>query len=361
MKLSAREIPKFRRRLLHWYRRQKRDLPWRHTRDPYRIWLSEVMLQQTRAAAVVPYYCRFLRSFTNVQALACARTEQVLRLWAGLGYYSRARNFHRTAKEIVARHGGCFPHELDAALELPGVGHYTASAVLSIAYDSPCAVLDGNVARVLARLGALRGDLRAPRRWKQLQSTAQGLLAPKEPGDWNQAIMELGATVCTARAPRCGACPVSRWCRAYALGMAETLPAPRRKRTPVKVRLAAAVLLDRRGRTLVVKDSDGRDGALFSRMWQFPAVRVSRHAQDELRRHLRASLDLRGGQLVPLPAARHSVTFREITLAPFLLRVDCLPKVQGARTLLLAKLNHLPVSSSTRKIAAAALRLPSTP
>lgn len=361
MKLSAKEIPKFRRRLLRWYRRQKRDLPWRRTCDPYRIWLSEVMLQQTRAAAVVPYYRRFLRSFPNVYALARARAEQVLRLWAGLGYYGRARNLHRAAKEMVVRHRGRFPHKLDAALELPGVGHYTASAVLSIAYDSPCAVLDGNVARVLARLGALQGDLRAPRRWKQLQSAAQGLLAPKMPGDWNQAIMELGATLCTPRTPRCGACPVSRWCQAYALGMTGTLPTPRRKRTPVKVRLAAAVLLDRRGRTLVVKDPDGHDGALFSRMWQFPAVRVLRRAQEELRWHLRASLDLRGGWLVPLPAARHSVTFREITLAPFLLRVDCLPKVQGARTPLLAKLNRLPVSSATRKIAAAALRLPSTP
>lgn len=361
MKLSASEIPKFRRQLLYWYHRQKRDLPWRRTRDPYRIWLSEVMLQQTRAAAVVPYYRRFLRSFPNARALARARTEQVLMLWAGLGYYGRARNFHRAAKEIVARHRGCFPHELDAALELPGVGHYTASAVLSIAYDSPCAVLDGNVARVLTRLQAVHGDLRAPRRWKQLQSAAQSLLAPKEPGDWNQAIMELGATVCTPRAPRCGACPVSRWCQAYALGMAETLPTPRRKRTPVKVKLAAAVLLDRRGRTLVVRDSDGQDGALFSRMWQFPAVRVSRHAQDELRWHLRVSLDLRGGRLIPLSAARHTVTFREITLAPFLVRVDCLPKVQGARAPLLTKLNRLPISSATRKIAAAALRLPSTP
>jgi adenine-specific DNA glycosylase len=143
--------------------------------------------------------------------------------------------------------------------------------------------------------------------------------------------------------------------------MAETLPTPRRKRTPVKVKLAAAVLLDRRGRTLVVKDSGGQDGALFSRMWQFPAVRVSRHAQDELRWHLRASLDLRGGRLIPLSAARHTVTFREITLAPFLVRVDCLPKVQGARAPLLTKLNRLPISSATRKIAAAALRLPSTP
>jgi A/G-specific adenine glycosylase len=359
-KLPAKGIPAFQRRLLGWYRRRKRDLPWRRTRDPYRIWLAEIMLQQTRVAAVVPYYRRFLRRFPTLGALAGARSEQVLRLWAGLGYYSRARHLHRAAKEIVARHGGRFPRELEAALRLPGIGRYTAAAVLSMAYGLPEAVLDGNVARVLARLGGLRGDLRAPRRWKHLQSAAQELLEPAAAGDWNQAMMELGATVCTPRSPRCGACPVSRWCRAYKLGIAEQLPSARRKRAPVKLSLAAAVLLDRQGRTLVLKpddcDSTKEDAALFSRMWQFPAVRVSNHAERELRRHLRASLGLEGTELVELGAARHSVTYREITLAPFLLRVERLPRLPGARTPLLAALDRLPVSSATRKIAAAALQ-----
>ena len=359
-KLPAKGIPVFRRRLLGWFHRRKRDLPWRRTRDPYRIWLAEIMLQQTRVATVVPYYRRFLRRFPTLGALAGARSEQVLRLWAGLGYYSRARHLHRAAKEIVARHGGRFPREFEAALRLPGIGRYTAAAVLSIAYGLPEAVLDGNVARVLARLRGLRGDLRAPRRWKQLQSTAQGLLVPAAAGDWNQAMMELGATVCTPRSPRCGACPVSRWCRAYELGIAEQLPSARRKRAPVKLSLAAAVLLDRQGRTLVLKagkrDSTKEDAALFSRMWQFPAVRVSNHAEQELRRHLRASLGLEGTELVELRAARHSVTYREITLAPFLLRVERLPRLPGARMPLLAALDRLPVSSATRKIAAAALQ-----
>lgn len=359
-KLPAKGIPAFQRRLLGWFHRRKRDLPWRRTRDPYRIWLAEIMLQQTRVAAVVPYYRRFLRRFPTLGALAGARSEQVLRLWAGLGYYSRARHLHRAAKEIVARHGGRFPRELEAALRLPGIGRYTAAAVLSIAYGLPEAVLDGNVARVLARLGGLRGDLRAPRRWKHLQSAAQGLLEPAAAGDWNQAMMELGATVCTPRSPRCGACPVSHWCRAYKLGIAEQLPSARRKRAPVKLSLAAAVLLDRQGRTLVLKpgdrDSTKEDAALFSRMWQFPAVRVSSHAERELRRHLRASFGLKGTELVELGAARHSVTYREITLAPFLLRVERLPRLPGARTPLLAALDRLPVSSATRKIAAAALQ-----
>ncbi len=317
------------------------------------------MLQQTRVAAVVPYYGRFLQRFPTVQALARARPEQVLRLWAGLGYYRRARNLQRAAKEIVARHAGRFPRELEAAMRLPGIGRYTAAAVLSIAYGLPYAVLDGNVARVLARLSALRGELRAPRRWKQLQGAAQELLAPESPGDWNQAMMELGATVCTPRAPRCGECPAARWCQAYKLGIAEQLPAARRKRAPVKVTLAAAVLLDRRGRTLLVRytnaDSRSGAGALFSRMWQFPAVKVARRAQQELARHLRALLGLSRGEFVPLSAARHSVTFRELTLAPFLVRLKRLPDATGARAPLLRQLNRLPISSATRKIAAAAL------
>ena len=359
MKLSAREIPEFRRRLLDWFRHSRRDLPWRRTKDPYRIWLSEIMLQQTRVAAALPYYRRFLRRFPTVRMLARARTEQVLRLWAGLGYYSRARNLHRAAREILAQHRGRFPRALDAALELPGVGRYTAAAVLSIAYSSPYAALDGNVARVLARLEALRGDPRAPRRWNELQSLAQHLLAPRAPGDWNQAMMELGATLCTPRAPRCDACPVARWCRAHQLGIAGTLPLARRKRSRVQIQIAAAVLLDRRGRTLVVKDSAGDDGALFSRMWQFPAVKVALRVEEELAQHLRALFgralpSKEGNGFVPLAAARHSVTFREITLSPFLLRVARLPELEGARTPLLAELDRLPVSNATRKIAAAA-------
>ncbi len=362
MKLSTAEIPQFQGRLLDWFRRGQRDLPWRRTKEPYRIWLSEIMLQQTRVAAVLPYYHRFLRRFPTLRALARARTEQVLRLWAGLGYYSRARNLHRAAKDILARHNGCFPRELDAALQLPGIGCYTAAAVLSIAYGSPCAVLDGNVARVLARLGAVRGDLRAPRRWKQLQSTTQELLATQAPGDWNQAMMELGATVCTPRAPHCDVCPVARWCQAYQLGIADKLPTARKKRAPVQVRIAAAVLLDGRGRTLLVKDLKSNDGALFSRMWQFPAVRVTRGAQKELWRHVCALLgptwsNKDGGGMVLLPAARHTVTFRELTLSPFLVRVTRLPEINGAKTPLLGQLDRMPISSATRKIAVAARRL----
>src|SRR5579863_918307 len=284
--VPAAELPTFQAQLLGWFADAKRDLDWRKTRDPYRVWISEIMLQQTRVATVLPYYRRFVKRFPTVDALARARSESVLRAWAGLGYYSRARNLHRAAKEIAARHGGEFPKRLEDALALSGIGHYTAAAVLSIAFGEPQAVLDGNVARVLARLGVIRGDLRQPKRWRKLAAAANVLLPPQAAppitapdgsalttaaGDWNQAMMELGATVCTPRAPQCEACPVARWCRAHALGIALRLPSPRRKSKPVRLTLSAAILLDPRGRTLLLRQKSDHSG-LFSNLWQFPAV-----------------------------------------------------------------------------------------
>jgi A/G-specific adenine glycosylase len=355
LKIRSNEIAKLRRRLLTWFAARKRDLPWRRTHDPYRIWLSEIMLQQTRVAAVIPYYERFLAAFPDVRALASAREDRVLANWAGLGYYSRARNLHRAAKEIVSRHAGEFPREFQSALDLPGIGRYTAAAVLSIAYDAPHAVLDGNVARVLARLGVLRGDLRAPGMWRKLEATVQDSLARKTPGDWNQAMMELGATVCTPNSPRCEECPVERWCRARQLGIEETLPQARSKRDTIDVTLAAAVLLDPRGRTLLVRQPNG-DGALFSRMWQFPAVETARSDErTTLARHLREKFDVEvNGNLTPLAAARHSVTFRNIRLEPYLIRVARLPRVRGGRVTPLGQVQRLPISNATRKIADAA-------
>ncbi|MGA8221378.1 MAG: A/G-specific adenine glycosylase [Candidatus Acidiferrales bacterium] len=346
---------KFQARLLAWFRAYQRDLPWRRSRDPYRIWVAEVMLQQTRIAAVLPYYRRFLRRFPRVQSLARVREQEVLKFWSGLGYYSRARNLHRAAREIVANHEAKFPHELESALRLPGIGRYTAAAVLSIAYDAPLAVLDGNVARVLARLGAIHGDLRASRRWKSLAAAAQELLASEAPGDWNQALMELGETICTPQAPRCGACPVSQWCHAYVQGVVAEIPAPRGKRATVQVKIAAAILVDARGRTILVRDPGAHDRVLFSRMWQFPAVEVARDAEADLEEHLRATLKIAPVPLEALTHARHAVTYRNITLLPFLVRVERLPKLPRTRIVALDGLARLPVSSATRKIAQAAV------
>ena len=355
----------FRRRLLRWFEKRKRDLPWRRIRDPYRIWLSEVMLQQTRVAAVLPYYERFLARFPTITSLASAPEQEVLRVWSGLGYYSRARNLHCAAKEIVSRFGGRFPSKLEDALSLPGVGQYTASAVLSIAYGETHAVLDGNVARVLARLGAIRGDLRVAARWRDLQKEAQRLLDAKHPGEWNQAMMELGATVCTPRSPYCASCPLAKGCRARALGMTGVIPEKRRKRAPVRIEIAAAILLDTRGRTLLVdagraaeaSAGNGDLAVLFSRLWQFPAVTVRRADRIELSAHLRRLLESANGfdfRLKPLKPARHAVTYREITLSPYLGRVQRLPSLRGAKRVALADLARLPVSNATRKLAAAA-------
>jgi A/G-specific adenine glycosylase len=350
--LPPAQLRTFQKRLLRWFRAHKRDLPWRASRDPYRIWVAEVMLQQTRIAAVMPYYDRFLKNLRDVESLASAPITKVLKLWSGLGYYRRARNLHRAAKEIVAHHEGKFPRTLDQALELPGIGTYTAAAVLSIAYDVPLGVVDGNVARVLARLRAIRGDLRAPRRWRELATAAQDWLARDSPGDWNQTLMELGEVICTPQIPRCEICPVSKWCRAYKLGLTQKIPAPRLKRATEHIKIAAAILRDPRGRTILVKDPGAHDHVLFSRMWQFPAVQVARHPEHELEAHVRATLGIACVALQELPAARHGVTFRNITLLPFLVHVDQLPKLPRTRILSLENLSHLPISNATRKIAA---------
>ena len=378
IELSARQLAAFRRELLKWFRAHRRALPWRvlpqaaHAEastgpvhaaakrdgNSYRIWLSEVMLQQTRISAVIPYYERFMSKFPTARSLATAGEQEVLRHWAGLGYYSRARNLHRAAREIVERHGGEFPRSHPEALALPGVGTYMAAAVLSMAYDAPHAVVDGNVARVLARLGAVHGDLRAPRTWKRLAADAQTLLAPESPGDWNEAMMELGETICTPRTPRCEECPVARFCSARKRGLQNKIPAARRKRESVIVRIAAAVLLDSQRRTALVKDPGVHDAVLFSRMWQFPAAEVTgSDPEAELRSHLATTLGIRPEKLTPLPAARHAVTFRNITLLPFLALLPELPAGPRVRAIQLKKLSKIPVSSATRKIAAAVLRM----
>jgi len=353
--LAGRTLKTFQTRMLAWFRAHQRDLPWRRGRDPYRIWVAEVMLQQTRIAAVMPYYDRFLARFPTMQTLARASKLEVLKLWSGLGYYKRARNLHRAAKIIVTQHKGQFPRELEAALELPGIGAYTAAAVLSIAYDVPLAVLDGNVARVLARIKGIRGDLRAPKNWRLLTTVAKGLLAAQSPGDWNQSLMELGEVVCTPQSPRCAECPVARHCRANAQGLTGEIPSPRRKRAPVYMKIAAAILRDPRGRTLLVQDPGAHDTVLFSRMWQFPAVEVTSHPKAELDAHLRKTLSVTKISLEALAAARHGVTFRSVTLLPFLANVHALPKLPRTRILPLKNLSKLPISSATRKIASAAV------
>jgi A/G-specific adenine glycosylase len=363
--LNGRELTTFRKQLLAWFRQFQRELPWRGTKDPYRIWLSEIMLQQTRVVAVIPYYEKFLQGFPDVHALAAAPQEEVLRLWSGLGYYSRARNLQKAAQQIVAKHGGQFPTRLEDVLDLPGIGNYTAAAILSIGFNGKHAVLDGNVARVLARLGAIHGDLREPRRWQKLQKTADALLDANSPGDWNQAMMELGATVCTPKSPQCLLCPVGAFCQARKLGIAEDLPEKRKKRVTVQITLAAAVFADENDRTLLLpppqeKNEEGIADfipTIVSRLWHFPIISANGDPAAKLRAFLKRFLP--GGRnaqwkLAPAAKVRHAVTYRDITIFPFRINLKKFPRIPGAKYVPLHDLSVLPVSNLTRKVAQAA-------
>jgi A/G-specific adenine glycosylase len=364
--LHGRELAAFRKQLFAWFRQFQRDLPWRRTSDPYRTWLSEIMLQQTRVAAAIPYYERFLQRFPDVHSLAAAPQEEVLRLWSGLGYYSRAHNLQKAAQQIVAKHGGKFPERLVEALALPGIGNYTAAAVLSIAFGEKLAVLDGNVARVLSRVQAIKGDIRESKRWKQLQTAADDLLEPKSPGDWNQAMMELGATLCTPKSPQCLLCPVMQFCEGRKLGIAESLPEKRKKRAIVEVTLAAAIFSDKRAQTLILppprgakeKTSADHVPTLVSRMWHFPTISVTGDPATDLFEFLRKQfpgVQINKPQLAPVGKVRHAVTYRAITILPFLIGLKTLPRASGAKQVPLSDISSLPVSNLTRKVARAAL------
>jgi len=310
------------------------------------VWVSEVMLQQTTVKAVVPYYERFLERFPTLASLADAREEDVLALWSGLGYYHRARNLLRGARHVAARHGGAFPKSLDAALAIPGVGLYTASAVLSIAYGQPLPVVDGNVRRVLARAFALRGP-----RWRKdgpFYNLAEELLDRDAPGDFNQALMELGATVCTPKLPACPACPLERGCLAHARGLEERLPEGRSRRTPVAVVVAAA-LVEQRGRMLLVRRPEGR---LMGRMWELPQTGLESKGRMDLVRELRErhGLEIECGPLVA--RARHAITWRRISLVGYRARLrGRLPKdPERFRWTSPDEIAAIPMSSMTRKL-----------
>lgn len=250
----------FRRRLLNWYSQNKRELPWRKDRDPYRVWVSEVMLQQTRVAAVLEHYARFLRRFPTVKHLAAARESSVLALWSGLGYYRRGRMLHAAAKKVVRERAADFPRSAEELRSLPGIGRYTAAAISSIAFDEAVAVVDGNVERVLQRL--LGKELTARTLW----NTAEGLLEPRRPGDFNQAMMELGAMVCTPMAPRCLLCPVREFCRNRG-EIAQKRKLTRQKKADIHYSLNC-----RDGSVLLVRRA--KDAALMPSMWELPESRA---------------------------------------------------------------------------------------
>jgi A/G-specific adenine glycosylase len=301
-----------RKRLLDWYRANKRAMPWRETRDPYAIWISEAMLQQTRVETVIPYWQRFLSRFPDVHALATADLDDVLGAWAGLGYYSRARNLQAAARLIDEHHGGKLPDDVVTLQTLPGIGRYTAGAVASIAFDRPEPVLDGNVKRVLTRLLGIREDIGQPevveRLWKEAGMLARG----PDPGNLNQALMELGATLCTPRTPNCKSCPVSRFCDASTRGDAESLPIKARKKPARKIEAVAALVV-RRGKALAVRRPSS---GLLGGLWDLPGgdLAAGEMPRAGLTRALRECAGLEISRASAMGSVEHVFTHRRLTL-----------------------------------------------
>ncbi|MDP1828698.1 MAG: A/G-specific adenine glycosylase [Archangium sp.] len=274
----AREArPVVRPLLLRWFDRSKRDLPWRKSNAPYGVWVSEVMLQQTQVERVVRYWTKFLERFPTVKSLAAAELKDVLGLWTGLGYYSRARNLHLASKELVLRFGGELPDSVDALLTLPGFGRYTAGAVASIAFELEAPLVDGNVARVLSRLLELDGVPGEKTREAALWAAAEVMVEGARPGDWNQALMELGATVCVPQNPLCLVCPVRTSCRALAAGRVDELPRP--KKPPKRKRLEFAVAVARRGQEVLLARREEK--GLFGGLWELPGVELAAGADGD--------------------------------------------------------------------------------
>lgn len=292
------------RRLVDWYDDNARDLPWRRTRDPYAVWVSEVMLQQTRVETVIPYYHRFLERFPTATDLAAASVDEVLTAWAGLGYYRRARALWLAAREVTDRHGGRVPDDEVAMRSLTGVGPYTTGAVLSIAYGRPLPVVDGNVIRVMSRVFALAGNLRTGAASRALWHRVGELVPADRPGDFNQALMELGATVCTPK-PRCPVCPLASLCEARARGAVDDFPSAAPKRAVPAVRLFA--LVARSGdRTLLGKRSSR---GLFAGMWEPPMVEAG-DRREARRKWTDLGIALRGLRLAEAGSVRHVLTHR---------------------------------------------------
>ncbi len=296
------------RRLVRWYGRRRRDLPWRRDVDPYRVWVSEVMLQQTTVSVAGPYFVRFVRRWPTLESLAGASEPEVLAAWSGLGYYHRARNLLRAARQIRERHGGRVPADAAALRDLPGVGAYTAGAILSIGHNLPYPAVDGNVSRVVARLAALRGDPARPAGRRAVERVVRAMMPPGRAGAFNQALMDLGATVCTPRQPRCGACPVSAGCEALRLGKVDRIP-PAKPSLPARQVDLAAVVVRRQDSCLLVR----REAAgLMRGLWEFPTTpaRGPKRAS-EVARRLGARLLSRTGEV------RHTITRHRMRVAVY--------------------------------------------
>ncbi|MFO0726214.1 MAG: A/G-specific adenine glycosylase [Myxococcota bacterium] len=342
------------RALLDWYRANRRDLPWRKTRDPYAVWVSEIMLQQTRVDTVIPYYQRFLKAWPTVGALAAADPEAVRAQWSGLGYYRRAALMLKAAQQISTDLDGRFPGELEGLRALPGFGAYTAGAVASIAFDRAVPAIDGNVIRVIARLQGIQGDPSAPENAARIRAHATRLAEeapadPKQhdPGDFTQALMELGALICSPKSPRCEDCPVRRGCRAHAEGKVHLIPPPRVR--PEKKRVILSGLIVRRQDQVLLEQRP--PGGLFAELWVVP-LWEGKLSQPELRAAAEArfagSFSLEGWE--ELEPQRHVLTHREIEVTRFLAQAEGKKTPKGMRFLDPEALAQLGIPAFTAKM-----------
>ncbi len=298
--------------LLSWYSKHKRDLPWRKTEDPYRIWLSEIMLQQTQVVTVIDYYHRFLKKFPTLESLAQAPLEDVLALWSGLGYYSRARNLHRAAQKIVSEHQGKFPERSEDILSLPGIGRYTLGAIASIAFGQALPLVDGNVIRVYSRLFALKGSPSDSQFQKKIWAIAEKTMEKKNPGDFNQALMELGATICTPQNPTCLICPVQNLCQVRSQNP-ENYPEKKKIAEVQKLHRYAAVLKSE-SQVLLCLSSKHR---WMKNLWQLPSLFVKNNkGQKALQKHLE-KIGLKT-DLTPFKNLKHQITHHQIQLQSFI-------------------------------------------
>lgn len=338
--------------LLRWYAANRRDLPWRRRRDPYAIWVAEVMLQQTRVETVIPYYERFLARFPTLADLAAAPLEEVLKGWEGLGYYARARQLHRAARILMAERGGAFPQTLKEWRRLPGVGPYIAAAVLSIAFGQGLPALDGNAVRVLARLFAVEEDPRRPAGRRRLEEEARRLLPPGRAGEFNQALMDLGATLCTPKRPRCEACPVQAFCAAFRRGNPEAFPVRSPRRSLPHYDVTAGVIREGDRVLIAQRPLHGMLGGL----WEFPGGKrePGESLEECLRRELREELGIEVEVLAPWMTIRHTYTHMRITLHVFQCRwVGGIPQPIGCadvRWVPIAELDRYPFPNTDRRI-----------
>ncbi len=340
------------RALLHWFRRNRRPLPWRRDRDPYRIWIAEVLLQQTRVDQARPYFERFVATFPNVRALARAPVGRVLKVWQGAGYYARAHHLHAAAREIVRDRGGRLPATVPELESLPGVGPYIARAVASLAFGVPVVTLEANGQRVAARWTLERGDPRTPAVRRRLEEALAARLPPRDAGAYNEALMELGETICRPVGPDCARCPVARWCRAYLeTGDPGAFPRARRRARRPHVR-AAVVVLVRGGRWLVQRRAPG---GLLGGLWEFPGGRLEPGESPEAaaRRELREETGLRAGPLRDRGVVRHAYSHFTVELHVFegtALGRRAARAGGGRRWVRPDELRRLPIPRATEKI-----------